>query len=234
MMQRVEKEFAGRKLIVETGRMAKQAAGSALVQYGETVVLAAITVSEKVSTLPFFPLTVEYKERTYAAGKIPGGFIKREGRPHDDEILSARIIDRSIRPLFPEGFQNEVQVFVYVISADQENDADVPALLAVSLALQSSKIPWNGPLAGVRMGRLQDKWVVNPTFPQLAYSDLDIIITGSKDSIVMVEGGALEVSEDDIVAGIAREHRPGDLVVLMSNGGFGGIHDKLLQALRER
>jgi polyribonucleotide nucleotidyltransferase len=207
MMQRVERDFAGRKLIVETGRMAKQAAGSALVQYGETVVLAAITVSEKVSTLPFFPLTVEYKERTYAAGKIPGGFIKREGRPHDDEILSARIIDRSIRPLFPEGFQNEVQVFVYVISADQENDADVPALLAVSLALQSSKIPWNGPLAGVRMGRLQDKWVVNPTFPQLAYSDLDIIITGSKESIVMVEGGALEVSEDDVVAGITLGHK---------------------------
>jgi len=207
MMQRVERDFAGRKLIVETGRMAKQAAGSALVQYGETVVLAAITVSEKVSTLPFFPLTVEYKERSYAAGKIPGGFIKREGRPHDDEILSARIIDRSIRPLFPEGFQNEVQVFVYVISADQENDADVPALLAVSLALQSSKIPWKGPLAGVRMGRLQDKWVVNPTFQQLAYSDLDIIITGSKDSIVMVEGGALEVSEDDVVAGITLGHK---------------------------
>jgi polyribonucleotide nucleotidyltransferase len=207
MMQRVERDFAGRKLIVETGRMAKQAAGSALVQYGETVVLAAITVSEKVSTLPFFPLTVEYKERTYSAGKIPGGFIKREGRPHDDEILSARIIDRSIRPLFPEGFQNEVQVFVYVISADQENDADVPALLAVSLALQSSKIPWNGPLAGVRMGRLQDNWVVNPTFQQLAYSDMDIIITGSKESIVMVEGGALEVSEDDIVSGITLGHR---------------------------
>jgi polyribonucleotide nucleotidyltransferase len=217
MMQRVEKDFAGRKLIVETGRMAKQAAGSALVQYGETVVLAAITVSDKVSTLPFFPLTVEYKERAYAAGKIPGGFIKREGRPHDDEILSARIIDRSIRPLFPEGFQNEVQVFVYVVSADQENDADVPALLAVSLALQSSKIPWNGPLAGVRMGRLQDKWVVNPTFQQLAYSDMDIIITGSKDSIVMVEGGALEVSEDDIVSGITLGHRSIQELIAIQN-----------------
>jgi polyribonucleotide nucleotidyltransferase len=217
MMQRVEKDFAGRKLIVETGRMAKQAAGSALVQYGETVVLAAITVSDKVSTLPFFPLTVEYKERAYAAGKIPGGFIKREGRPHDEEILSARIIDRSIRPLFPEGFQNEVQVFVYVLSADQENDADVPALLAVSLALQSSKIPWNGPLAGVRMGRLQDKWVVNPTFQQLAYSDMDIIITGSKDSIVMVEGGALEVSEDDIVSGITLGHRSIQELIAIQN-----------------
>src|SRR5476649_2463095 len=198
-MQRIEKTFAGRRLVIETGRMAKQAAGSCLVTYGDTMVLATVTVSDNKSPLPFFPLTVEYKEKTYAAGKIPGGFIKREGRPSDGEILSARIIDRSIRPLFPEGFQNEVQVFVYVISADQENDADVPALLAVSLALQSSKIPWNGPLAGVRMGRLQDKWVVNPTFPQLAYSDLDIIITVSKESIVIVEGGALEVSEDDVV-----------------------------------
>src|SRR5512139_2031894 len=142
-MQRVETTFAGRKLVIETGRMAKQAAGSAVVQFGETMVLAAVTVSENQSTLPFFPLTVEYREKTYAAGKIPGGFIKREGRPHDHEILSARIIDRSIRPLFPEGFKNEVQVFVYVVSADQENDADVLGLLAVSYALAAAKIPWN-------------------------------------------------------------------------------------------
>jgi len=202
-MQRIEKEFAGRKLVIETGRMAKQAAGSALVQYGDTVVLAALTVSENTSTLPFFPLTVEYKEKSYAAGKIPGGFIKREGRPHDDEILSARIIDRSIRPLFPEGFKNEVQVFVYVVSADQENDADVPALLAVSLAMNASKIPFAGPIAGVRIGRLEGKWIMNPTFQQLEYSDMDLIVTGSKDSIVMVEGGALEVTEEDVVEGIA-------------------------------
>jgi polyribonucleotide nucleotidyltransferase len=155
-MQRVETEFAGRKLVIETGRMAKQAAGSAMVQYGDTMVLAAVTVSDSVSTLPFFPLTVEYKERSYAAGKIPGGFIKREGRPRDEEILSARIVDRTIRPLFPEGFKNEVQVFLYVISADQENDPDVPALLAASFALNSSKIPFLGPVAGVRLGRLQD------------------------------------------------------------------------------
>ena len=132
MMQRIEKTFAGRPLVIETGRMAKQAAGSATVTFGETVVIAAVTVSDNQSTLPFFPLTVEYKERTYAAGKIPGGFIKREGRPQDSEILSGRIIDRTIRPLFPEGFKNEVQVFIYVVSADQENDADLPALLAVS------------------------------------------------------------------------------------------------------
>ena len=207
MMQRLEKEFAGRKLVIETGRMAKQAAGSALVQYGETMVLAAVTVSDSLSPLPFFPLTVEYKERTYAAGKIPGGFIKREGRPHDEEILSARIIDRSIRPLFPEGFKNEVQVFIYVISADQENDADVLALLATSFALNASRIPFLGPIAGVRLGRLQDKWVVNPTFQQLAFSDMDVIVAGSKDSIVMVEGGALEVSEEDVIEGLGIAHR---------------------------
>src|ERR671916_502989 len=155
MTQRLERTFAGRKLIIETGRMAKQAAGSALVQYGDTMVLAAVTVSPSQSPLSFFPLTVEYKEKTYAAGKIPGGFIKREGRPQDTEILSARIIDRSIRPLFPEGFKNEVQVFVYVISADQENDADVLALLATSFALNASKVPFLGPIAGVRVGRVQ-------------------------------------------------------------------------------
>ncbi|HEU4584619.1 MAG TPA: polyribonucleotide nucleotidyltransferase [Gemmatimonadaceae bacterium] len=206
-MQRVETEFAGRKLVIETGRMAKQAAGSALVQYGDTIVLAAVTVSDSVSALPFFPLTVEYKERSYAAGKIPGGFIKREGRPRDEEILSARIVDRTIRPLFPEGFKNEVQVFLYVISADQENDPDVPALLAASFALNSSKIPFLGPVAGVRLGRLQDKWVVNPTFQQLEFSDMDIIVAGTKDSIAMVEGGALEVSEDDMVEALTVSHR---------------------------
>jgi len=206
-MQRVETEFAGRKLVIETGRMAKQAAGSALVQYGDTIVLAAVTVSDSVSTLPFFPLTVEYKERSYAAGKIPGGFIKREGRPRDEEILSARIVDRTIRPLFPEGFKNEVQVFLYVVSADQENDPDVPALLAASFALNASKIPFLGPVAGVRLGRLQDKWVVNPTFQQLEFSDMDIIVAGSKDSIAMVEGGALEVSEEDMVEALTVAHR---------------------------
>ena len=163
-MQRIEKTFAGRKLVIETGRMAKQAAGSAVVTYGETIVLAAVTVSENKSSLPFFPLTVEYKEKTYAAGKIPGGFIKREGRPTDNEILTCRIVDRSIRPLFPEGFQNEVQVVIYVLSADQENKPDTLALLATSYALSASQLPWNAPIAGVRVGRIQDKWVLNPKF----------------------------------------------------------------------
>jgi polyribonucleotide nucleotidyltransferase len=205
-MQRVERTFAGRRLVIETGRMAKQAAGSAVVTFGETMVLAAVSVSDSISSLPFFPLTVEYKERTYAAGKIPGGFIKREGRPQDAEILSARIIDRSIRPLFPEGFKNEVQVFIYVISADQQNDADVLALLATSVAINSSRIPFAGPLAGVRVGRVQEKWVLDPTFQQLEYTDIDLVIAGTRDSIVMVEGGALEVSEADVVDALQIGH----------------------------
>jgi len=205
-MHRIERTFAGRPLVIETGRMAKQAAGSALVQFGETMVLAAVTVSENQSPLPFFPLTVEYKEKTYAAGKIPGGFVKREGRPADHEILACRIIDRSIRPLFPEGFKNEVQVFVYVISADQENGADVLALLATSFALNASKIPFMGAIGGVRVGRVQGQWVLNPTFQQLAFSDLDLVVAGSKDSIVMVEGGALEVTEADVLESLKISH----------------------------
>ena len=207
MMHRIEKTFAGRPLVIETGRMAKQAAGSALVRFGDTMVLAAVTVSDKESNLPFFPLTVEYKEKTYAAGKIPGGFIKREGRPRDEEILSCRIIDRSIRPLFPEGFKNEVQVFIYVISADQENDADVLGLVATSFALNASKIPFAGLLAGVRVGRVEQKWVLNPTFQALEVSDMDLVVAGSRDSIVMVEGGALEVQEEDVVEALGIAQR---------------------------
>ncbi|MGV3711152.1 MAG: polyribonucleotide nucleotidyltransferase [Gemmatimonas sp.] len=205
-MHRIERTFAGRQLVIETGRMAKQAAGSAVVTFGETMVLAAVTVSDNQSPLPFFPLTVEYKEKSYAAGKIPGGFIKREGRPADHEILSCRIIDRSIRPLFPEGFKNEVQVFVYVLSADQENDADMLALLATSFALNTSKIPFMAPIGGVRVGRVQGNWVLNPTFQQLAFSDLELVVAGSKDSIVMVEGGALEVSEEDVLESLKLSH----------------------------
>src|SRR5438874_1253007 len=206
-MQRIERTFAGRRLVIETGRMAKQAAGSAVVQFGETMVLAAVTVSDTESPLNFFPLLVEYRDKAYAAGKIPGGFIKREGRPSDPEILKARVIDRSIRPLFPEGFKNEVQVFIYVISADQENDADVLGLVAASFALNASKIPFAGPIAAVRIGRVQDKWVLNPTFQQLEFSDMELVVSGSKDSIVMVEGGALEVSEEDVVEAITIAHK---------------------------
>jgi polyribonucleotide nucleotidyltransferase len=206
-VKRVEKEFAGRTLKIESGRLAKQAAGSCLLQFGETVVLATVTVSENQSNLPYFPLTVEYREKTYAAGKIPGGFLKREGRPSDEEITSARVIDRSVRPLFPEGFKNEVQVFVYVISADQENDADVLAVTAASAALSMSRVPWNGPIAAVRVGRVEGAWILNPTFQQLEFSDLDLTVSGSRDSIVMVEGGALELSEAEIVKALEVAHK---------------------------
>jgi len=207
MAHRIERSFAGRQYSLETGRLAKQAAGSALVRHGDTMVLAAITVSDKQSNLPFFPLTVEYREKTYAAGKFPGGFIKREGRPSDDEILAARLTDRSIRPLFPEGFKNEVQVFLYVISADQENDADVLALTAASAALAVSTVPWNGPIAGVRVGRVEGKWALNPTFAQLEQCDVDLVVAGSRDSLMMVEGGALEVGEEDMVEALAFAQR---------------------------
>src|SRR5437763_1810991 len=171
MVKQLERNFAGRTLKLEAGRLAKQAAGSCLVQFGETVVLAAVTVSDNVSTLPFFPLTVEYREKAYAAGKIPGGFLKREGRPSDEEILSARVTDRSIRPLFPEGFKNEIQVFIYVLSADQENDADVLGVTAASAALTMSKVPWKGPIAAVRVGRVEGAWILNPTFQQPEFPD---------------------------------------------------------------
>ncbi len=199
MMHRLERSIAGRTFRIECGRLAKQASGSALVQFGETTVLAAASVADTVSNLPFFPLLVEYREKFYAAGKIPGGFLKREARPHDEEILAARLIDRSIRPLFPEGFKNEVQVFVYVLSADQENDADVLGMVAASFALASSKIPFAGPLAGVRVGRVEGKWILNPTFQQLEFSDVDVVVSGTKDSIMMVEGGAGEISEAEMV-----------------------------------
>jgi polyribonucleotide nucleotidyltransferase len=197
--QRIETQFAGRPFTLETGRLAKQAAGSAMLRFGDTMVLAAVTVSPNISTLPFFPLTVEYREKTYAAGKIPGGFLKREGRPSDDEILAARLIDRSIRPLFPEGFKNEVQVFVTVLSADQENDADILGVVAASAALSLSAVPWNGPLGAVRVGRVEGNWILNPTFQQLEFSTLDLVVSGSADSIVMVEGGSLEISEAEVL-----------------------------------
>ncbi|HUC39661.1 MAG TPA: polyribonucleotide nucleotidyltransferase [Gemmatimonadales bacterium] len=206
-MKRVETNFAGRTFKIESGRLAKQAAGSCLVQFGETVVLAAVTVSANQANLPYFPLTVEYREKAYAAGKIPGGFLKREGRPSDDEVTSARVIDRSVRPLFPEGFKNEVQVFVYVLSADQENDADVLGVVAASTALSLSRVPWNGPIAAVRVGRVEGAWILNPTFQQLEFSDVDLTVSGSRDSIVMVEGGALELTEAEIIKGLEVAHK---------------------------
>ena len=224
-MKRVDTNFAGRTLRIESGRLARQAAGSCLVQFGETVVLAAVTVSENIANLPYFPLTVEYREKAYAAGKIPGGFLKREGRPSDEEITSARVIDRSVRPLFPEGFKNEVQVFVYVLSADQENDADVLGVVAASTALSLSRVPWNGPIAAVRVGRVEGAWILNPTFQQLEFSDVDLTVSGSKESIVMVEGGALELTEAEIIKGLEVAHK--GIKELL------GVADQVVEALQQ-
>ncbi|HUG41443.1 MAG TPA: polyribonucleotide nucleotidyltransferase [Longimicrobiales bacterium] len=205
-MKRVEREFAGRKLVVETGRMARQAHGSCLVQYGETTIICAVTVQDNPTHLPFFPMTVEYREKMYAAGKYPGGFIKREGRPSETEILTCRILDRPIRPMFPDGFQHETQIVIYVVSADQQNNGDMPAMFGASLALNMSKIPFRTPIAGVRVGRLSGQWVLNPTFEQLAYSDVDMIVAGTENAILMVEGGALEVPEADMVEALEAAH----------------------------
>ncbi|MEQ9399868.1 MAG: polyribonucleotide nucleotidyltransferase [Longimicrobiales bacterium] len=206
MIQRLERQFAGRTLSLEVGRMARLAQGSCLVQFGETVVLCAATVQDKPTHLPFFPLTIEYREKSYAAGKIPGGFFKREGRPGEKEILSARQIDRPIRPLFPEGFMHETQVACFILSADQENDADMLAMLGASVSLCMSKIPFNTPVAGVRVGRIKGNWVLNPTFQQLEYSDLDLTVAGTEDAITMVEGGAIEISEEEILEGLKVAH----------------------------
>ena len=207
MIHKKQFEFSGRPYSIETGRVAKQAGGSALVQFGDTVVLATACAAEQPSAnQDFFPLQVEYRERAYAAGKIPGGFIKREGRPSDQEILSARLIDRPIRPLFPEGFFNEVQVMVMVLSADGENDADVLGITAASTALGLSPIPFDGPIAGVRVGRVNGELIANPTFAQREAGDMDIVIAASEDSIIMVEGEANEIGEADMLKALEFGH----------------------------
>jgi polyribonucleotide nucleotidyltransferase len=205
-MQRIERKFAGRNLTLEIGRMAKQAQGSCYVQFGDTAILVAATVQHRTTHLPFFPMTVEYREKTYAAGKFPGGFIKREMRPSDKEVLAARLTDRPLRPLFPKGFMNETQIVAWVVSADQENDADVLALLGASVALNMSEIPFNTKVASVRVGRIRGNWVLNPTFQQLEYSDVDMIVAGSAEAIMMVEGGAVEVPESEILEGLQVAH----------------------------
>ena len=206
MIRTLEHQFAGRTLSMEVGRLARLAQGSCVVQYGETVVLCAATVQGKPTHLPFFPLTIEYRERTYAAGKIPGGFFKREGRPSEKEILSARQVDRPIRPLFPDGFMHETQVACFVLSADQENDADILALLGASVSLNMSKVPFDTPVAAVRVGRVDGEWVVNPTFAQLESSDIELVVAGSADAVTMVEGGAQEVPEADVLDAIRLAH----------------------------
>ena len=203
-----ELDFYGRKIIVEHGELAKQADGAVLVRYNDTVILTAAVVSKTVNLLSdFFPLTVNYQEKLYSVGKIPGGFIKREGRPSENATLAARMIDRPMRPLFPEGFKNEVQIISTVLSVDQDCSPELTAMLASSLAVSISKIPFNGPIAGVKVGRVNGEFVINPTPEELEVSDLDLTVAGTKDAINMVESSAKEVPEDVMLEALMVGHK---------------------------
>ncbi len=206
MFEQVSLELGGRKLTLETGKIARQAHGAVVARYGDTVVLATACMDNRPTEKDFLPLTVDYREYTYSAGKIPGGFFKREGRPSEREILTSRLTDRPLRPLFPEGWATETQIVSMVLSADSENDPDVIAVTAASAALYISKIPFTNPVACVRVGLLDGKLTVNPTVAEQKTSSLNIIIAGTADAIVMVESGALEVSEETVVNALEFGH----------------------------
>ncbi|MCU7196686.1 polyribonucleotide nucleotidyltransferase [Turicibacter sanguinis] len=199
-------ELAGRPLSFEIGELAKQANASVLVRYGDTVVLSTCVASKEPKDIDFFPLTIGYEERLYAVGKVPGGFIKREGRPSEHAVLSGRLIDRPIRPLFPDGFRNDVQVINYVMSVDHDNSPAIAAMIGSSLSLSISDIPFEGPIAGVVVGRVDGKFIVNPTVEELEKSDIDLTVAGTKDAINMVEAGAKEVPEEDMLEAIMFGH----------------------------
>ena len=202
-----EMDFRGRKIIVENGELAKQAHGSVLIRYGDTVVLSTVVMSKNVNLLAdFFPLMVLYNEKLYSVGKIPGGFIKREGRPTENATLAARMIDRPMRPLFPEDFKNEVQIINTVLSVDQDNSPEITALFGSSLATCISQVSFNGPVAGVKVGRVNGKLIINPTVEETEKSDIDLTVSGTKDAINMVEAGSKEVSEDDMLEALMFGH----------------------------
>lgn len=207
MVYKVELEVGGRTLTIETGKVAKQADGGVTVRYGDTMILAtAVAAPEVREEQDFFPLTVDYREKAYAAGKIPGGFFKREGRPSEKETLTSRLIDRPLRPLFPEEFLNEVQILVSVLSSDQENDGDVLGIIGASAALAISKIPLSEPIGAIRIGRVNQEWVINPTHSQLEESDLNLVAAGTDDNIMMVEGGCAEISEVELLQALELAH----------------------------
>ncbi|HPI73260.1 MAG TPA: polyribonucleotide nucleotidyltransferase [bacterium] len=211
-------EFNGQPFIIETGKLAKQANGAAWVQLGNTVVLAAVVMDDKpAEDRDFFPLTVDYREKAYAAGKIPGGFFKREGKPSENEILSARLIDRSIRPLFDKKFRNEIQMNVWVLSADKVNDADVLGITAASVALGLSDIPFKSLIAGVRVACLDGRLIANPTFEELEKSNIDLVIAASDESIIMVEGEAQEISEEEMVRALSFGHEEIRKIIALQN-----------------
>ncbi len=208
MHTKIELDYCGRPLCIDLGKVAGQADGAALVGFGETVVLATAVASKDVrEDIDFFPLTVDYQEKTFAAGRIPGGFFKREGRPSEKEILNCRLIDRAIRPLFAGGLKAETQVIITVLSADGENDTDAVSMLAASVALVISDIPFQGPLAGIRVGRINGEWVMNPLVSEIARCDVNIFLSGTRDGIVMVEGGASMVPEEDVLDALFQGHQ---------------------------
>lgn len=204
--QEFTKEFAGRQLTVEVGQVARQANAAATIRYDDTVILSAVVNGDEPSTLPFFPLMVNYEEKMYSVGKIPGGFIKREGRPSEHATLTARLIDRPIRPMFPEGFKYETQIYNTVLSVNKDATPEMTAMFGSSLTLGLSTLPFNGPIAGVQVGRVDSEFVINPTEAQLAASDIDLIVAGTKDAINMVESGAQEVSEADMLEALLFGH----------------------------
>ncbi|MEE9441799.1 MAG: polyribonucleotide nucleotidyltransferase [candidate division Zixibacteria bacterium] len=206
MIHSVKLEIGGRTLTIETGRIAKQANGAVIIKYGDTVILTTAVASREPIDRDFLPLSVEYRERSYAAGKIPGGFFKREGRPSEKEILSCRIIDRPIRPLFPEGYRNEIQIINLILSHDHENDPDVLGLIGAAASLAISDIAFDSVLAGVRVSKIDDEYKIFPTIAEVEEADLNIIIAGTADSISMVEGGAFEASEDEMVEALKFGH----------------------------
>lgn len=212
---RVEREIAGRTFSIETGRIGKQAAGAVWVQYGDTVVFVGVVSGKPREGIDFFPLTVDYREKTYAAGKIPGGFFKREGRPTQKEILTMRLIDRPIRPVFPEGYRDEVLIQAMVLSHDQENDPDILAMIGASAALLVSGLPYTRPLGAVRVGRIDGAFVFNPTFPQLECSEMEMVLSGHTQELNMIEFGGREVSEEVVIAGIEKGHETIKLVCEM-------------------
>ena len=205
-VKQVQMNLAGRPLVLETGRLAKQANGAVFVRYGDTVVLCTVTASSEPKDLDFFPLTVNYEERLYAVGKIPGGFIKREGRPSEKAILASRLTDRPIRPLFPEGFRNDVQIVALVMSVDQDNSPEIAAMIGTSAALSISNVPFMGPIAGVIVGRVNGAFVINPTIEQEKQSDIFLVVAGTKDAIMMVEAEANEVAEEVMLDAIMFGH----------------------------
>ncbi|MEK7337819.1 MAG: polyribonucleotide nucleotidyltransferase, partial [candidate division NC10 bacterium] len=208
MTHRFETVVGGKPLSIETGSVARQADGAAWVRYGDTVVLVtAVAAKQAREGIDFFPLTVDYQERAYAAGKIPGGFFKREGRPRDAETVASRLIDRPIRPLFPKGYRRDVQIIATVLSADMENDPDVLAIVGASAALAVSPIPFLGPIGAVRVGRVDGQFVLNPTYGQLERSDLDLVIAGTREGVVMVEAWAREAPEEVVLEAIAVGHK---------------------------